>query len=236
MTRLKRTCYICGTKGEVTKDHIPPRRFYPQDIQNKYQLITVSCCKKCHEQFSEDDHYLRTVLNALTDETVNHPVAIENRESIKRALEKPELASFCAEIAKSMVRVWRQSKGGIWIRRYRLMLDYPKLYNLFSRYVRGLFHRERDHKKVMDSDVHFALLVPDDYGRERRETIYQHLGFMLEYDPVVKHGDVFEYRSLYFNDNITHPHSAWQFRFYDAHDFFVLVYSNEYKGPDGQLN
>jgi len=163
-------------------------------------------------------------------------VAIERRESVKRDLEDPKSRKFWAEIARSMVPVWRQSQGGIWIRRCRLNLNHDKLSALFSRFVRGLFYREQGYKKIMESDVHFALIVPDDYGSKEKGIIYQNLGYISSAPPTVKHDDVFEYRSQYFQDTVTLPHSIWHFRFYDAHDFFMIVYANEYKGPDGPQN
>ena len=232
MTKLKGTCYFCGKRGEVTKDHIPPRGIYPQEIRDQYKPITVRCHLVCEKPYRGGDQYLQIVLTSLTDKTVDHPVAQERREGVKRSLEMPELDRLWSGIAHSMKLVWRKTEGGIWIPRYRLELDYEKLTNVFSRFVRGLFHREKNFRTALGKDYEYRLLVPDDYGDEQKDEIYRNLGFVKAQPPNVKHDDVFEYRSVYSDDEITYPHSIWHFRFYNAHDFFVIVYSPSYKGPE----
>lgn len=50
-------CYFqgCAKKG-VTKEHIPPRSFFPED--ERMQLLTVKSCKEHNNAKSKDDLYV----------------------------------------------------------------------------------------------------------------------------------------------------------------------------------
>ncbi len=51
------TCYFQGcTEKGITKEHIPPRSFFPDD--EKEQLLTVKSCEKHNNAKSKDDLYV----------------------------------------------------------------------------------------------------------------------------------------------------------------------------------
>lgn len=54
---MKKTCYYqgCGETG-TTKEHIPPRSFFPGDQRN--QLLTVNSCPRHNNAKSSDDTYV----------------------------------------------------------------------------------------------------------------------------------------------------------------------------------
>ena len=49
-------CYLCGNIAE-TYDHIPPKSLFPKDFQ--YKGLKVPACRKCNNDTSKDDEYLR---------------------------------------------------------------------------------------------------------------------------------------------------------------------------------
>lgn len=56
-------CYLCGATSDLTRDHLPPKSFFPKPRPNN--LITVACCKTCNNNFSKDDEYFRVAASAL---------------------------------------------------------------------------------------------------------------------------------------------------------------------------
>lgn len=53
-------CYACLSAPGVTRDHVPPRCFFPVPVP--VNLITVACCRECNEGNSGNDDYVRAIL------------------------------------------------------------------------------------------------------------------------------------------------------------------------------
>lgn len=60
---MSERCYLCGCENATTRDHIPPRGFFPPPRPS--DLITVPCCAACNAAFSIEDEYFRLVLSSL---------------------------------------------------------------------------------------------------------------------------------------------------------------------------
>ncbi|WP_035615389.1 hypothetical protein [Haloferula sp. BvORR071] len=56
-------CYACLKAPGVTRDHVPPKCFYPLPVP--VDLITVACCHECNGGNAPPDDYVRTVLASL---------------------------------------------------------------------------------------------------------------------------------------------------------------------------
>src|SRR5579859_4140645 len=61
MKRVKK-CYLCGATRNLTRDHIPPKGFFPPPLPTN--LITVPCCSSCNNSFSTDDEAARLWFSA----------------------------------------------------------------------------------------------------------------------------------------------------------------------------
>jgi hypothetical protein len=59
-----RTCYICGSTEQLTKDHTPPKNLFVPPLPT--DLITVDCCEKCHKGFSLDDEAFRVFASSVS--------------------------------------------------------------------------------------------------------------------------------------------------------------------------
>jgi len=55
-------CYLCGDLNPSTKDHIPPRGFFPEPRPSN--LITVPCCASRNNAFAKDDEAVRAWFSA----------------------------------------------------------------------------------------------------------------------------------------------------------------------------
>jgi hypothetical protein len=51
------TCYLCGATTELTREHLPPKGFFPRPLPQN--LITVSCCRTCNHSWHLDDDAVR---------------------------------------------------------------------------------------------------------------------------------------------------------------------------------
>lgn len=62
-----KTCYLCGSTDNLTKDHIPPKNLFPSPKPTN--LITVWCCKKCNEKFSLIDESFRVFTSSVINKS-----------------------------------------------------------------------------------------------------------------------------------------------------------------------
>lgn len=60
-TRIQQTCYACESPA-TTKEHAPPRCFFPEAYRNN-NLITVPSCKKHNNEISGDVEYARNIIS-----------------------------------------------------------------------------------------------------------------------------------------------------------------------------
>jgi hypothetical protein len=52
-----RFCYFCGDKA-TSKEHVPPKSFFPEESKCRLNLITVPSCDKHNNEKSETDEYI----------------------------------------------------------------------------------------------------------------------------------------------------------------------------------
>lgn len=62
---MKLACYLCGSEVGLTKDHIPPKGFFPDPKPTN--LITVECCRLCNQKASLDDEAFRIWVTSPPD-------------------------------------------------------------------------------------------------------------------------------------------------------------------------
>ena len=80
-------CCFCGRYGKLTKDHIPPKCFFPPD--NRSNLITVPACSECNTGSSKDDELLRDLFVSVR-ESSEHPSAQAVLDTVKRSWQPRE--------------------------------------------------------------------------------------------------------------------------------------------------
>ncbi len=55
--KKKGLCIYCGKIKEITKDHVPPKGFFPEPRPS--DLITVPSCVECNKDKEKDEDYFR---------------------------------------------------------------------------------------------------------------------------------------------------------------------------------
>lgn len=58
------TCYLCGATTELTREHLPPKGFFPRPLPKN--LITVSCCRTCNHSWHLDDAAIRAFFSVAS--------------------------------------------------------------------------------------------------------------------------------------------------------------------------
>lgn len=92
-----KTCYLCGAPNPTTKDHVPPRGFFPEP--RPADLITLPCCQDCNSSFSLDDEAVRVWFSMGIGHSDAAEWIIQNKVfpgTLSRS------SAFLSEILKSM--------------------------------------------------------------------------------------------------------------------------------------
>ena len=99
MSKRKRRgqCAFCGSSGDVTTDHVPPKGIYGKPVPP--DAITVRACAACNTKSKEDDQYLKRVL-AMSSATDQHPEAWRIKAETHRDLDRPESRAFIQATAR----------------------------------------------------------------------------------------------------------------------------------------
>jgi len=63
MKSSAKRCYLCGSSGVLTREHVPPKSLFPRPRPSN--LSTVPCCNKCNNSASKDDEYFRFACSSL---------------------------------------------------------------------------------------------------------------------------------------------------------------------------
>jgi hypothetical protein len=187
-------CAYCGSTIHLTRDHVPPRSFFPTPPPP--DLITVPSCEKCNAGFQRDEEYARFVLTV--DE---HAHGNEDRNAllpkILRFSARRESRNILSNFYNSLGWNYRPSPGGqIAVGRQHYTIDLGKLDRFAKRIVKGLFYHEKGYRLPSDyhvNAIHHARreqVAIDADTREFFESILQDLRFV----PRKSWGTTFAYR------------------------------------------
>jgi hypothetical protein len=60
-------CVFCASGAAETRDHVPPRSFFPVKLPASTRLITVPCCNACHKGSQATDAVLRNLFVSIRE-------------------------------------------------------------------------------------------------------------------------------------------------------------------------
>ena len=60
-------CVFCASGAAETRDHVPPRSFFPAKLPHSTRLITIPCCNSCHKVSQATDAILRNLFISVTE-------------------------------------------------------------------------------------------------------------------------------------------------------------------------
>lgn len=209
-----RACYLCGANENLTKDHIPPRSFFPLPYPN--DLITIDCCKKCNELASLDDEAFRAFVSSTINRSPAGKWIWENRVMKSTFVRSPK---FKEAIIKSIVPV-KTLINGVQVPASGIKYPIKRARNFLIRLVKGFtkhFNPEIDYSSAKFRVRH---IVPS-----------QHIADMLyaKFFYVEKGDRVFRMWRMFAKGE--GARSAWVFVFYDDLMFMVEMFDPKEQNP-----
>ena len=230
----KKLCVYCRSPKDLTRDHIPPSSFFPKPRPT--DLITVPCCRECHEAFTENDEYLRNYL-IFSPQCRGHVAASQLHESGIRSLQD----SNAGELSNPLFNTVNQSWPGNLVS--SLPFDYgatvapddERIEEVIERIVVGLFWIEND--KYLPPDYTVEIVGSYD-PRYMNWPVQQSLRSLQSEVAPANFGDgVFQYWwswAEHAPPGETHR-SDWMLRFYEGTTFLCTVArSQESMNPSPQ--
>ncbi len=147
--RKEEQCVYCGSRGPLSRDHIPPRCVFADPLPA--DLITVPSCDSCNQSFSKDDGDFRTML-AMEIKASEHPEAEKLQDKIVRSLKRPEKRGFTRSLFEKSRLVDLFTQSGIYVGKSQTYeADSKRLNKVAERIILGLFWH------------HVGRRLPDDY-------------------------------------------------------------------------
>ena len=207
-------CYLCGSSNPTTRDHVPPKGFFPEPRPSN--LITVPCCERCNNGFSLDDDAVRAWFCMGLGHSAAADWIIENKlfpSTFTRS------RAFCQQIRSSMIDALIHDEDG----RPTKVVQYP-------------MDRERTERFVIRTTKGLLKHYFPNYDSSQDRWFAHHLGlnfselarFELLRDKlpcIDRRGDgVLTYRFGFLADGKT---GMWFLVFYDTAIFFVTHSSSK---------
>jgi hypothetical protein len=133
---MKPSCVYCLNENAETRDHIPPKCFFPKNVSTNINRITVPCCEPCRKQ-QKDDEFVRNVLTSV-EAVEDHPaIASDISERRNRSFwNAPPKGLKLLEIIKKVEVV---TPGGIYLGdRYAFTLRDSRMDKFMERAARAV--------------------------------------------------------------------------------------------------
>jgi hypothetical protein len=135
------SCVFCVTGAAETRDHVPPRSFFPEKLPSSTRLITVPCWKTCHKASQATDGVLRNLFISVRE--------TESTPHVKQGLVMKRDRGFdrnrfeLLRLLQIAQRVEVKSPGGIFLRDdLAFNCDVPVVHNFVERVCRALLWEE----------------------------------------------------------------------------------------------
>lgn len=220
MTKISKVgeCYLCGEIKTLTKDHVPPRVFFPKPIGQK--LITVPCCVGCNQIWHIKETKLAHDLSIVG--------STEDAYKIFRQSTQPNyLRGYITrgaypskdfyEIVNRIKKTYLKSNSGIILPKSVYVLRIPKDRDeVFVKIAKGL-HRYHKGKRLSDS-AKSAVFIENP---KNREAFLMPLKAAKSVSVKQEFGDTFFYLGLFVKDN--EDSTIWYMSFYKNINVLVFL-------------
>lgn len=216
----KELCYLCRTPlrkhklatGETTppdqrtRDHIPPECLFPEPKPT--DLITIPCCYRCNQSFSDVDEQFRAFVTAAVNVSATGKNVLRGKV-FGRSLKKP---SFRKQIQAGLfLRTLDTNSGPVSVP--MITMDRAALEPFFTRLTKGLL--TKFYPKIDHFDLIFEVKQINQFGafHPRFRQLTAHFRADQRGDGV--------FRFWHFVRANEGRAGIWLFQFYDAALFQV---------------
>ncbi len=218
----KKRCVYCHSSEDLTRDHIPPKSLFPKP--RPIDLITVNCCRECHQEFTEDDQYFRNYL-IFSRQCRWHAAARQLQEIGLRSLQDSNAGGSTTPSSTFLRQLLSNSAAGtvVPISGVTVGRDDKRIAAVLERIVVGLFWRENEIYLPFDYEVEVIGRYDTKYSNW---PVQQSVRRLLSDEEPVNIGDgVFQYWWSW--DEQAPPgeahQSEWLLRFYEGTSFLCRI-------------
>lgn len=200
----KKTCYLCGSRDNLTRDHLAPQSFFVKPRPTN--LITVPCCKNHNEGFSLVDDSFRAFVSSLIGRSTEGKAIWDDRVMKSTFKRSPKLKSEFRE------RLSWQFVG----KRELLALGYPESdgRTFLTRLTKGILYHYHPSADQSSIELTINMVWPT-------RSLIKDLNGLLFYDQ--RGRSEFRFWRGFISDKS--PTSLWVYLFYDCAMFKVDVYT-----------
>jgi hypothetical protein len=212
---IPKQCVYCTKSPGITKDHVPPRIFFPEPRPGN--LITVPACSKCNSAATMDDNYLFAIM--MFSEAGNTIAGVTLwRKRLRRMFTKDLGVRRQLGSALSLKDVI--TSGGIYQgRRIALAFDELRFNKAIQRIVRGLCYFEFGSSLSAETSI-ASWLLSTPARSETAMQYYHQISWGKRRWP-----GIFEYRCSRVDEGF--EQSMWFIRFYNNIYFWAITGSDE---------
>jgi len=158
--KTKQICYLCGTsieRDQLSKEHVPPKAFYPKNIRAGLNFQVLPTHKNCNNSYKNDEEYFQ---HAFLIEVLNQksPITKQILSDFQRRSRKPQMPALMRKILKGISNI---TSGGIHLPKEILQveIDQLRIERVVLKIVRGLFYIENSHFLPLENakDIRFCI-------------------------------------------------------------------------------
>lgn len=137
---MSKICYLCGKEltGKISRDHVPPRLFYPSEIlKNKHDLnlLTYKVHTECNEKYKQDEEYFyMTLAPAANGSYVSQFLWKDIKKKTNLEKSKPLVIKIFNQFKKKI--------GSLYLPPDRIAIEFDgeRIWRIIWKIIRGLFY------------------------------------------------------------------------------------------------
>lgn len=201
-----KSCYLCGSPENLTKDHIPPKNLFP--TPKPKNLITVWCCKKCNQEFSLIDESFRVFVSSVINRSKSGEWIWNNKvigSSFKRS---PKLKQATL---KSLIPLQTKTNG-ITIQETGMTYPIEKTKKYLVKLTKGFTRHFNPEINYTQAKFKVSNIIPN---QQIADMLYEKFFY------VEKGNGVFRMWRMFVKD--LGAKSVWVYVFYDGLMFMIEV-------------
>lgn len=158
----KGVCVYCGSNGELTSDHVPPRCVFPLNARKNLNLVTVPACNGCNNGAKLDDEEFKLYVSMAVG--MGNPSRNVLLESVQRTLLNNHRLN--RRIAKNTKPVISLSNSLLFPRQYQVTWETDAIRRVICRTIRGLYwqHNKKNLPPHSNVSIYFPEEVPEEHA------------------------------------------------------------------------
>lgn len=206
-------CYLCGNiVPDATRDHVPPRSFFPPHTAG----ITLWACRVCNNGQSNSDELSRNIINLSRIGEINSHEYWASVRGIHQ--NQPLRNNLINSIAERFIQF---DDVALLIRTFRIEADdFEKLVSFAKKITRGMYRYK--YGEILNPNIPIQVYIQ---GNRPAHRFIRDIDDVVRLLPVLTHPIPSHLFRCYGGRVNEHPNaSGWMFVFYDT--FFISAFTD----------